>query len=794
MINDLQLSPLATTIDYYARCINDKARAFLNKHALCDDAILRVGFADRTLGKQLPAPRLKAGREIRAHLKRAEVLKPNGRELFRGHVTVPLTSIKGETTGIYGLRLDVLPGQQRETIIGGGLFNAAALQSFDEIIVCGSVIDAWTFYAAGHKNVIAAEGVELQHEHFANVKRVLLADATIDGAAFAGLELMRINFPEGTSVNQYAIDSASMDEAIGKRIRAASWIGGTASQPVGSEAAKKETTTKNTERHEAPQASPVPAVVDDLEADSDEHQTVITIENRRWRIRGLERNSTIGVLKVNVMVLNDRNNRFHVDALDLYQARARRVFLREAADEIAESENELRSDLGRVLLKLEQLQLEQLGKDKPETKTVELSDTERAAAMELLKDERLLDRILDDFDACGIVGERIGKLTGYIAATSRLLPKPLGVVIQSSSAAGKTSLLDAILAFMPEEQQFGCSAMTSRSLYYAGNLDLRHKILSIAEEEGVRDASYALKLLQSEGKLSIVTTAKESGSGRTVVERYDVKGPVATLMTTTASDVDPELMNRCFVLGVDENPEQTQLIQQRQREAETIEAMLDAEDADGIRRLHQNAQRLLRPVRISNPYASQLRFTGQRVRNRRDQAKYLGLIRAIAFLHQHQREVKAKTRKGRTIEYIEITKRDIALANMIADAVLGTSIDELPQQTRKLLRDLHGYVRRQAETNDLHESEICFTRRQIREQLGWGATQLRVHLERLCRWEYVVAHGSGRGKLTEYELLYDGRGYEGQPTVCGLIDPATLSEPDCTTTNLAGPKGNVASP
>ncbi len=77
------------------------------------------------------------------------------------------------------------------------------------------------------------------------------------------------------------------------------------------------------------------------------------------------------------------------------------------------------------------------------------------------------------------------------------------------------------------------------------------------------------------------------------MERYDVQGPVATLMTTTASDVDPELLNRCFVFSVDENPEQTEAIQQRQREAETIDAMLDAEDADEIRKLHHNAQRLL---------------------------------------------------------------------------------------------------------------------------------------------------------------------------------------------------------
>ncbi len=538
-----------------------------------------------------------------------------------------------------------------------------------------------------------------------------------------------------------------------------------------------------------PAASPAPTVTDDLHVERSETEVSVTIENRRWRIRGLDRNPTIGVLKVNVMVFNDRSDRFHVDTLDLCHARSRRVFLKECAEEIGVSESELRHDLGRITLKLDQLQQEQLKHGKPEAPQVEITDAERSEAMELLQDERLLDRVLSDFDACGIVGERIGKLTGYLAATSRLLPKPLGVVIQSSSAAGKTSLLDAILALMPPEQQFGCSAMTSKSLYYAGNLDLRHKILSVAEEEGVRDASYALKLLQSEGKLSIVTTAKESGTGRTAVERYDVKGPVATLMTTTSTDVDPELLNRCFVLSVDENPEQTEAIQQRQREAETIDAMLDAEDADEVRKLHHNAQRLLRPIRVSNPYADQLRFTKQRVRNRRDQAKYLGLIRAIAFLHQYGREVKTKVRKGRNVQYIEITKRDIQIANMIADAVLGSSIDELPQQTRKLLRDLYAFVRKQAEAHDLQESEIRFTRRQVRESLGWGSA-LRIHIERLCRWEYVIAHGGGRGKLTEYELLYDGRGYEGQPTVCGLVDPTALSEP--TPSNLAEPKPNVA--
>jgi hypothetical protein len=38
----------------------------------------------------------------------------------------------------------------------------------------------------------------------------------------------------------------------------------------------------------------------------------------------------------------------------------------------------------------------------------------------------------------------------------------LGIVIQSSSAAGKSSLMDAVLAFVPEEDQVKYSAMTGQ--------------------------------------------------------------------------------------------------------------------------------------------------------------------------------------------------------------------------------------------------------------------------------------------------------------------------------------------
>ncbi|MEZ6102330.1 MAG: hypothetical protein R3E01_25610 [Pirellulaceae bacterium] len=126
-----------------------------------------------------------------------------------------------------------------------------------------------------------------------------------------------------------------------------------------------------------------------------------------------------------------------------------------------------------------------------ETAPVELTLKERQAAIQYLRSPQLTQRILDDYARCGLVGEETNKLVCYLACVSRLLPKPLALLIQSGSAAGKTSLMDATLHFMPVEAFTRYSAMTGQSLYYMGQRSLRHKILAVAEEEGIAQASYA---------------------------------------------------------------------------------------------------------------------------------------------------------------------------------------------------------------------------------------------------------------------------------------------------------------
>ena len=105
-------------------------------------------------------------------------------------------------------------------------------------------------------------------------------------------------------------------------------------------------------------------------------------------------------------------------------------------------------------------------------------------------------------------------------------------------------------------------------------------------------------------------------------------------LTTTALEVDEELMNRCIVLTVDEGREQTRAIHELQRKGRALEGLIINEEQERLVRLHQNAQRLLRTLPVVNPFAGQLKFPDHQTRMRRDHTKYLGLIEAVALLHQ----------------------------------------------------------------------------------------------------------------------------------------------------------------
>jgi DNA primase len=743
-----------------------------------------------------------------------------------------------------------LPGPHR------GVFNREGLEGQPEIILCEALLDALTFWAAGYRNVTSCYGVNGMTDELlgalksCGAQRILIAfdrDEAGDRGAEAlskrltaeGLDCFRLLFPKGMDANAYACTVKPAEKSLGVVIRSAQWMG-QGVKPAITHAVSVIHTEAPTETDEQttsvetvlplaasscaapdggveveslptlpePPAAAMPAPPEpEPETQADERQIMLTFGERRYRVRGLPTQLT-EALKVNVLVTlvvasaepasaAPDGGALHVDTLDLYQAKQRQVFAKCAAGELHVEEHILQRDLGRLLLKLEQV-IEERAKaaESPVAVPVAMTNAQTAEALAFLRDEHLIERITADVERVGLVGEPHNALVAYLACVSRKLAAPLAVLIQSTSAAGKSLLMDTVLALVPAEDRVYYSAMTGQSLFYLGETDLKHRILAIAEEEGVRQAAYALKVLQSQGELTIASTGKDPATGMLVTQQYRVEGPVMLFLTTTAIDVDEELVNRCLVLTINESREQTRRILARQRSGRTLAGLVATNEAESIRQRHQNAQRLLRPLAVVNPYAEDLTFLDDRTRMRRDHAKYLTLIEAITLLRQHQRDIKTLRQAGAVIEYIEVTLEDIALANRLAHEVLGRSLDELPPQTRRVLGLIEVLVTERMQHGAILRTDVRFTRRELRNRCGMSDAAIRVHLERLVAMEYVRLVTGKNGQRFEYELLFDGDLNLFTPQRMGLIDVEALraahAESDSTTPTSQGPTPHLA--
>jgi DNA primase catalytic core len=860
---------LGRVIDYYHATLKQSpvALAYLQARGLDHPELIDVfwlGYANRTLGYQLPEKQIKAGAEIRGALQRTGILRESGHEHFNGSLVVPVITPDGEIVEVYGRKILpasklragtplhlYLPGPHR------GVFNESGLVGHEEAILCESLIDALTFWCAGYRNVTCAYGIEgftaeiLEAFRRHGIRRVLIAyDADEAGNNAAeklagklladGFECYRCRFPKGMDANEYALAVKPAIKSLGVVIRQAEWIGkattevqrpvsrsmleivpedvGDVAQRAAALMADRGKTAPTAAADKIALAVDVPFLAAELAAAKEEIPALapapepvaipelpayrvppaapeipveiaesgelrMVLGDRAYTVRGIEKNTSYEQLRV--WLKAECGDAFHVDTVELYAAKQRGGWLKQTGIELGLSEEVLRSDLGKLLRVVEQRQ-DQLIRAKlkpkaPEEAAPALPPEQQEAALALLKSPDLIERIVADVEATGVVGEASNALVAYLACVSRKLDKPLAILIQSTSAAGKSTLMDAVLALMPEAERVQYSAMTGQSLFYLGETSMKHKVLAIAEEEGVRQAAYALKLLQSQGELTIASTGKDPLTGQLVTQEYRVEGPVMLFLTTTAIDIDEELLNRCLVLTINESREQTAAIQARQRTGRTLAGLLARTRANEVLATHRAAQALLRPLAVVNPYAEQLSFASDRVRLRRDHAKYLALIDAIALLHQYQRPVRNAEAQGKRVEYIEVTLADIALANRLAHEVLGRSLDELPPQTRRVLGAIQALVDERSKSQGIERGAVRFTRRELRDRAGVSQSQLAVHVDRLCDLEYLISHHGRNGQRFVYELAFDGDIETAERWLPGLLDPES---PTATTANL----------
>ena len=681
------------------------------------------------------------------------ILNGKGNEHFYNCVTFPLYDLAGNPAGIYGRRIEgegadhlYLPGERK------GLFNRQAAKSNQVIHLTESVLDSLTLINAGIKNTIPCYGTNgLTADHIQLLQkgegRVVYLCFDADESGRKGAEKVKarlegekiavypVNLPDGHDLNSFFLLTADQKEAYEELLLAASGM-----------PAKK------------PAQEKITATLDGF---------LYRKDSRHYEVKAIAKNGPKLKATVKGISTEGGGKRFHVDTIDFYSARSRAFLVRGLSELFGCEEKQISRDMEKLIELAEGFTPQQ----KPDTEPVkEITPKDREDALRFLNSPDLLTEIIADLETVGYTGEEMNKLLCYIAAVSRKMDDPLSVMIQSRSAAGKSCLQDAILSLIPEEDYIKYTRLTDQALFYKDG-NLAHKILAIEELDGMNGAMYSIRTMQSSKKITVAYTGKDPMTGEMRTGENTVEGPLMVFITTTEAEIDGETASRFMFITIDESREMTEKILAKQRQSHTLQGMMHRLKGTDVTRKHKNANRLLKPVKVLNPYAELLTFTSKSLRVRRDHTKYLNLIQAICYLFQYQRKIHTVDYAGKTLEYINVTLQDIAAANRIADEVLGRSLDELSPPSRKLLGLIREMCEQQAEKG---EREKCFSRRDIREYAGWSDFQVKTHIRQLEELECLYSLTGRKGKEYVYELVYTGGGEDGKPFLVGLVDMEQL--------------------
>jgi DNA primase len=747
-------SLLSRVVEHYHRtfCQRPDAQEYLGKRGLRDADLLKafkVGYADGSL-KTLVAE----NKDLKAQLVELGVLTKDGRELLGGCVVVPIPDPKtGEWTNLYGrgMRTDrhcYLPGPLR------GVLNYQAARSSSEIVIAESIIDALSFHQAGVFTAIPIYGTNgFTDDHLdlitrAHVRRVILAlDGDMAGRKATSALKEKL---QGLGVDVRVMPYPPHVKDPNEMLVSVNGDAGAVFRKCLDEA----------EPRPVPEVALKPAPASTSAAGGDAPATeggLVVRQGERTYQAKVASLATPDRLRAVLRVESSKG--FHVDVVDLFAARSRREYSKRAAAKLGADAAALEDELLSVLTRLEQLRGEQAkasGDVKPEVPP--MTEAERAQALAYLKRKDLLDQIARDVDTLGYVGEDTNTRLLYLVAVSRKLADPLSAVILSQSGAGKSGASDAIERLTPPEDVVFVTRLTPQSLYYAGSEELNGKLVVIEERHGSAEADYSLRALQSRKKLSVMAPIKDPHTGNMKSKRFLVEARAAFIEATTRPDINHENSTRSFELTMDESPEQTARIHERQRLMKTEWGLRIRAEGQTICRLHWNAQRLLEALPVVIPYADKLTFPTTWMRTRRDHARFLNLIEVSAFLHQHQRERK----NGAVVASVE----DYEVAFTLSRAVLEGTLSDL----KKPLRDALARIRALA-----GDTERTISRREIREALSLPDSTVRGWLSELVELEYLEADQSrgGAGKATRYRLVDKG---EAQQIVLGLMTPAELSK------------------
>jgi len=429
-------------------------------------------------------------------------------------------------------------------------------------------------------------------------------------------------------------------------------------------------------------------------------------------------------------------------SIDLYNDNQVEKFVRRIAERLEIGTSVARRTLQDLTKELENHRFLLLVKEEQENKPFvkELSASEEKQAIAFLKKKNLLTRTNELIGKSGVIGEIGNRLLMYLIFTSRKTNNPLHCISLGSSGVGKTHLQSKVAELIPQEDKVEITVLSANAFYYFNRTELQNKLILIEDLDGAESVLYPLRELQSKKRITKTVVHKDSrGESKSI--HLTVEGPVSVAGCTTQESIYEDNSNRNFLLYIDESPEQDLKIMDYQRlisagkinESQELEA----------KNLLQNVQRVLKPIKVINPFAEYLELPSAVFKPRRTNSHYLQFIEAITFYKQYQREEKVNEETGEI--YIETTVEDIEEANELITEVLLRKSDTINGATRNYLECLKAYLSNNQQTT--------FTNAEIRRNLRIKETTLRRYHNQLLLESYIKKVKGKKGQHYHFEII-----------------------------------------
>jgi hypothetical protein len=306
-------------------------------------------------------------------------------------------------------------------------------------------------------------------------------------------------------------------------------------------------------------------------------------------------------------------------------------------------------------------------------------------AGELLRSSDILGEFWSVCKRIGLVGEERNAKILYLALTSRVLERPVSVVMKGTSSSGKSFQVETVLHFFPPSAYYALSSMSERALAYSEE-PLAHRFLVLFEVAGMDSdfASYLLRSLLSEGRIRYETVEKTSnGLQPRLIER---DGPTGLLLTTTLARLHPENETRLLSLTAKDDRDQTvaviKILADRQNgkgpSKPDLGSWVELQEWIEIAGIHE----------VKIPFAPTLaeEIKPKAVRLRRDFTQVLNLISSHAILHQMDRDIDPES--GRIFANLNDYKAVYELISDLLNDLVMATVSKTTRETVEAVKKL----------------------------------------------------------------------------------------------------------